>query len=463
VFAPYAHGDLRALHGVTETAPWPGASSWPAPAQAAAALSGQVRPAEADTAEPDTAESDTAESDPVEAIRAVLPAGVTALLDAYTAATRGGRVTTDGMRQNAVDRMWSAYREFENALKAGEDGYQADLTGSAPFIVEVATNEGRKSAGAFARKIAEDVENQGVLLEERERTVLEDSLLTALAQQIHSRVLAAKDLVAAMDADTRSKPMSSGMAIGISWVRSDKRTEQQALVSRMLDRDAASLGPDGLAELRGQLRAMIHDHRAGNPRDTYREVLAAVLDYRSWHAFELQLLSPGSPAQRLTRKKHSEMSGGEKSAAIHMPLFAAANALYLSSKPTCPRMVALDEAFAGIDDKFKPELLGLTVKFDLDLFMTGHDLWVNYPTVPLIAHYDMQHDKAAHALSTLLVLWDGEQLIDADAGYAGNEDLSAELLGFRPTRHVPAEAGGTLVIAAEEDLDADADADADAE
>ena len=440
VFAPYAHGDLRPLLDVTETAPWPAASQWPDAEQAAAAL-----------ADPD-------EADPTDAIRAILPAGVTALLDAYTAVTRGGRAITDGVLKNAVDRMWGAYREFENALKAGEDGYQADLTGNAPFIVEVATSEGRKSAAAFARKIAEDVENQGVLLEERERTVLEDSLLTALAQQIHSRVLAAKDLVAAMDADTRSKPMSSGMAIGISWVRSDKRTEQQAAVSRMLDRDAAGLGPDGLAELRGLLRAMIHDYRASNPRDTYREVLAAVLDYRSWHAFELQLLSPGSPPQRLTRKKHSEMSGGEKSAAIHMPLFAAANALYSSSKPTCPRMVALDEAFAGIDDKFKPELLGLTVKFDLDLFMTGHDLWVNYPTVPLIAHYDIQHDKATHALSTLLVLWDGEQLIDADAGYAGNEDLAAELLGFRPTRHVPAEAGGTLVIAAEEDLDEDTDA-----
>jgi len=448
VFAPYAHGDLRPLLGVTETTPWPGASQWPAPEQAATALADRV----ADEPAP-------VDADPVDAIRAMLPAGVTVLLDAFTAATRGGRAITDGVLKNTVDRMWSAYREFENALKAGEDGYQADLTGSAPFIVDVATNEGRKSAAAFARKIAEDVESQGVLLEERERTVLEDSLLTALAQQIHSRVLAAKDLVAAMDADTRSKPMSSGMAIGISWVRSEKRTEQQAAVSRMLDRDARDLGPDGLADLRALLRAMIHDHRASNPRDTYREVLAAVLDYRSWHAFELQLLSPGSPPQRLTRKKHSEMSGGEKSAAIHMPLFAAANALYSSSKPTCPRMVALDEAFAGIDDKFKPELLGLTVKFDLDLFMTGHDLWVNYPTVPLIAHYDMQHDKASHALSTLLVLWDGEQLVDADAGYAGNEDLAAELLGFRPTRHVPAEAGATLVIAVEEDLDEDADSE----
>ena len=442
VFAPYAHGDLRPLLGVTETAPWPAHGQWPAPEQAVGVLADHAP-----------------EADPVDAIRVILPAGVTALLDAFTVATRGGRAITDGVLKNAVDRMWGAYREFENALKAGEDGYQADLTGSAPFIVEVATSEGRKSAAAFARKIAEDVENQGVLLEERERTVLEDSLLTALAQQIHSRVLAAKDLVAAMDADTRSKPMSSGMAIGISWVRSEKRTEQQAAVSRMLDRDADSLGPDGLADLRALLRTMIHDHRASNPRDTYREVLAAVLDYRSWHAFELQLLSPGSPAQRLTRKKHSEMSGGEKSAAIHMPLFAAANALYSSSKPTCPRMVALDEAFAGIDDMFKPDLLGLTVKFDLDLFMTGHDLLVSYPTVPLIAHYDMQHDKANHAVSALLVLWDGEQLIDADAGYAGNEDLAAELLGFRPTRHVPAEAAGTLGIAVDDDIDDDTDAE----
>ena len=222
---------------------------------------------------------------------------------------RGGRGITDGVLKNAVDRMWSAYREFENALKAGEDGYQPDMTGDAPFTVDVAT-----SAGRFRRGLRpEDLGGSGkpgVLLEDRERTVLEDSLLTALAKQIHSRVISAKDLVAEMDADMRSKPMSSGMTIGIRWVRADNLTEQQAAVSHAGPR-RRGLGPDELAELRGLLRAMIHDHRAKNPRDTYREVLAAVLDYRSWHAFELRMLSPGSPPQRLTRKRHSEMSGGE--------------------------------------------------------------------------------------------------------------------------------------------------------
>ncbi len=446
-FGPYAHGDLRPLLDVPVAAPWPAPAQWPSAQVAAGELADRLGAAGG------------APVEPAAAIRAMLPADAVAILDAFTVATKGGRVLTEGVLKGTVDRMWSAYREFETALKAGEDGYQADLTGDAPFIVEVVTNEGRVPAAAFARKIAEDVEQQGVLLEERERTVLEDSLLTALAQQIHSRVLAAKDLVDEMDADTRSKPMSSGMAIGIRWVRSDKLTDQQSTVSKLLDRDAASLGPDGLAELRGLLRAMIHDHRASNPRDTYREVLGSVLDYRSWHTFELRMISPGGVVERLTRKKHSEMSGGEKSATIHMPLFAAANALYLSAKRTCPRLVALDEAFAGIDDKFKPELLGLTVGFDLDLFMTGHDLWVTFPTVPAIAHYDLEHDKAGHTLSAFLAVWDGAQLIDAGAGYAGNDDLAAALLGFRPRRHVPAEAGNVLSVnvAAEDEDEGDED------
>jgi len=435
-FEPYTHPDLRPLLEVAESATWPSAAQWPDPKGAVGEL---------------VARLDAADREPADwrqAIRDLLPAPAVPILDAFTAVTRGGRVVTDGLLKGTVDRMWTAYREFETSLKAGEDGYQADLGGEAPFVVDVITSDGRSPAASFARKIAEDVENQGVLLEQRERTVLEDSLLTALAQQIHSRVLAAKDLVDQMDADTRSKPMSSGMAVGIRWVRSDKLSDQQARVSRLLDRDAASVGPEGLAELRGLLRAMIHDHRAANRRDTYREVLAAVLDYRSWHVFELRMMQPGSPPERLTRKKHSEMSGGEKSAAIHLPLFAAANALYSSAQPGCPRLIALDEAFAGIDDTFKPELLGLTVKFDLDLFMTGHDLWVRYPTVPAVAHYDMHHDKAAHALSALLVLWDGDQLVDATAGFAGNEELAEALLGFRPSRYVPTDAGDALALTA---------------
>jgi hypothetical protein len=131
-------------------------------------------------------------------------------------------------------------------------------------------------------------------------------------------------------------------------------------------------------------------------------------------------------------------------------------------------MIALDEAFVGIDGRYKPELFGLAVKFDLDLFMTGHDLMVTTATVPLIAHYDMYHDKTTRTVSSILMLWDGQQVIDASAGYADsagsggddppdpprgfadNEALVAQLLGFRPTRHAPVGTAATLYGAPEE-------------
>jgi hypothetical protein len=93
-------------------------------------------------------------------------------------------------------------------------------------------------------------------------------------------------------------------------------------------------------------------------------------------------------------------------------------------------------------------LFGLAVKFDLDLFMTGHDLWVTTATVPMIAHYDMYHDKTTRTVSSLLMLWDGEQLVDASVGYADNDALVAQLLGIRPTRYAPLGAGETLYAAA---------------
>jgi Putative exonuclease SbcCD, C subunit len=441
-FAEFARPDLRPLLSVGAAPGWPDAAAWPdaqrvgedLAARLAGGQSGQSR--DASQADPN------AQPDPAAVVGSALPSAVTQILDAFTAATRGGRQVTEGSLKNTADRMSVALKDFTDALATCEEDYRVDWEPGAVVTVHVIDDEGRKPVARFATRIAERAADQGVLLEDRERKVLEDELLAALAGQIHTRVVAARDLTRNMNEDTRSKPMSSGIAVGIRWAQSDKITDPQRAASRLLDRDLP--GPERLAELRGLLRDMIREYRAGHPRATYREALGSVLDYRSWHAFELLLIQPGEGETRLTRAKHSVMSGGEKSAAIHLPLFAAANALYSSAKEHCPRLIALDEAFVGIDERYKPDLFGLAVKFDLDLFMTGHDLWVTTDTVPMIAHYDLYHDKVTRTTSALLILWDGQQLIDATAGYKDNDALTTEILGFRPTRHTPLGVNATL-------------------
>jgi len=168
-----------------------------------------------------------------------------------------------------------------------------------------------------------------------------------------------------------------------------------------------------------------------------------VLDYRRWRTFAFQLHPAGGGEERLTRARHGQLSGGEQSVSLHLPLFAAAHAMFDSADPACPRLLALDEAFAGVDDTGRTELFGLSAEFDFDLIMTGYDLWATYATVPAAAHYDLSHSAAEHAVSALLMVWDGK---GTDADFDGG---LAAALGSPLTRRRPG--------AVAEPLDGDAD------
>src|SRR5260370_31059445 len=169
--------------------------------------------------------------------------------------------------------MSGALKDLTDALAACDEDYRVGWDPGAVVTVHVIGDEGRKRVAQFAARIAERAFDQGVLLEERERKVLEDELLAALAQQIHGRVIAARDLTKDMNSDTRSKPMSSGIAVGIRWAQSDKITELQRATSRLLELD--SLGPDRLGGLPGLLPHMIRRHPARPPRAPAHEALAA--------------------------------------------------------------------------------------------------------------------------------------------------------------------------------------------
>jgi hypothetical protein len=44
--------------------------------------------------------------------------------------------------------------------------------------------------------------------------------------------------------------------------------------------------------------------------------------------------------------------------------------------------------------------------------MTGYDLWAVDPAVPAVAHYDLLHLADDHAVSSLLIVWDGAELLE---------------------------------------------------
>jgi recombinational DNA repair ATPase RecF len=117
--------------------------------------------------------------------------------------------------------------------------------------------------------------------------------------------------------------------------------------------------------------------------------------------------SPEGEWKRLTRRAHAAGSGGQKAVMLHLPLFAAAAAFYASASPEAPRLVVLDEAFAGIDRPMRAQLMGLLAALDLDFVMTSHDEWGFYEELDGLSTYHLSRQPGLPGVLAEWFLWDG--------------------------------------------------------
>jgi uncharacterized protein (TIGR02680 family) len=360
-----------------------------------------------------------------------LDPAIVALHEAILSAARELTPTETSLKQSAT-RLTSALTDLQAQLPAAGLDHRPEWdSDEGVIVVRVADEQGLTPVAHFAERIAAERRDQEQLLTDAEQRVFEDALLGQLAGQIHRRTIEARDLVDAMDTQMRARRMSSGLTVGVGWRLADDLDPEQREVCKLLERDPARLGPGQLTTLRRHFAARIKQARAQAPEKPYRDLLAEVLDYRQWRVFAFTLHRPGGTAEALTRARHSQLSGGEQSVSLHLPLFAAANALFGSARPDAPRLLGLDEAFAGVDDNGRGELMSLAKQFDLDLFMTGYDLWATHPAVTGAAHYDLSHSTVEHAVSTVLLVWDGAMNV------ADFDGTLARALGSPETRRVP--------------------------
>ncbi|MFF0488241.1 SbcC/MukB-like Walker B domain-containing protein [Nocardia sp. NPDC004068] len=418
--APYARPDLLGLLGAPAHCRWPSSeAAWSTPEQLLYRI----------------------ETGGPEGDSRVLPDEVHELFEGLSAATASVRAG-EAARKSTRSAVTAALQEFDAALAAARQDYRLQWDAADGLtVVQVHDDQGTAALADFADRIARARSDQELLLTDAERRILEDALLTGLAQQIHERTGDARDLITRMGAEMKQRRMSSGNTIGVHWVLADNLSESARAVCKLLDRDASDLTPDDLATIRAHFAAEIRAARAAHPERSYPEILATTLDYRTWRVFSFTLVTADGSEDRLTVARHSALSGGEQSVSLHLPLFAAAHVMLDSADPQAPRLLALDEAFAGVDDNGRSELLGLSVDFDLDLFMTGYDLWITYDHVPACAHYDLAHSAAENTVSATLLVWDATDLLAEH----DNTDLTTSL-GSPNRRRTPHTVEGAIPL-----------------
>ena len=288
---------------------------------------------------------------------------------------------------DATNRMERAHREILlDGLRAGHDPSMPKVDGI--DVVRVGTADGELPIGTLALQLRGEHDRTAQLLSQQEREIFETHLLTRIGESLRALLLEADEFQHRINAEMASAPTESGMVVELKWeIASDEAGLADAV--RALRTAPEMLGPERREGLREFFMQRIADLRVSDPGRSFAETLTTALNYRSWHAFTLFARFSDGTRHKVTRKFYKGLSGGEAASLLHLPLFAAAAAQYSAGAVDGPRLIALDEAFVGIDDQMRARLMGLLTQLDLDVLLTSHEFWGFYDTVPALVLYDL--------------------------------------------------------------------------
>ena len=240
-------------------------------------------------------------------------------------------------------------------MDLGQDLADADLgvyteVHDGVLVVRVTEGPADRTLDEVLRGLKLDLAERERLLTAEERRVFGATLVEELADHLRVRIRGVHDRVARMNAILRRCPTASGKVIQLDW-----RVHEDEGLRPTVDLLRRSIASAGIAERDRLVEFFDNDpsraqRRAGwwwrGRRGDGGHALDSV---RLPRVARLELVQEqGGTRERLTRKRHAVGSGGEQAVLIHLPLFAAAAALY--DDTPAPRMIYLDEALSGIDE-----------------------------------------------------------------------------------------------------------------
>ncbi|MDX8524161.1 TIGR02680 family protein [Mesorhizobium sp. MSK_1335] len=311
--------------------------------------------------------------------------------------------------------------ELQRAL--GALGHQAQADPSDwGFSVNIIYQNRRERPDRLAMRLAEEIGQRSELLTANERAVLENHLQAEIAAEIQRLLQAAERQVDAINKELHKRPTSTGVRYRLVWQPLSE--EEGAPVGldmarkRLLNTSADLWSADDRSVVGAMLQQRISAEReradsigGKDGGGTLLDQLARALDYRHWHRFRVERWQEGH-----WRKLSGPASSGERALGLTIPLFAAVASFYSQgSYALAPRLMLLDEAFAGIDDTARAHCMGLIREFDLDFVITSEREWACYAELPGVAICQLQRREGIDAVFVSRWTWDGrEKTLEAD-------------------------------------------------
>ena len=210
----------------------------------------------------------------------------------------------------------------------------------------------------------------------------------------------------------KNTQIDSNLSFQLEWKNKQAYLEEELdtkEIVRLFQLDAGMLDEKDSDKLITHFRSKIRQelNQSENTHENYSDIIFNVLDYRNWFEFKLYYKRKSGDKKELTNKVFSILSGGERAKSMYVPLFAAVYAKLLSANDKALRIIALDEAFAGVDEKNIRELFDILTQLDLDYILTSQALWGDYDTIKDLSICELIKDEPTATVAVRNYHWNG--------------------------------------------------------
>lgn len=259
------------------------------------------------------------------------------------------------------------------------------------------------------------ISENGSLLDEQDRILFEEILIKSVSRKISSKIYHSEKWVKMIDDLMNQMNTSSGLNFNLRWVTKQAESEDQLSTKELVDilkGEQSLLSKERRDSLIKHFRSKIQEskNRVEDSMDqrSFLSVMKEILDYRKWFEFKLYFTKKGDKKKELTNNAFFTFSGGEKAMAMYVPLFSAVYAKYQGGNKDCPKIISLDEAFAGVDEKNIQDMFKLLVELDLGFIANSQVLFGDYETVPALSIYELVRPENVTYVTLIRYKWNGK-------------------------------------------------------
>lgn len=263
--------------------------------------------------------------------------------------------------------------------------------------------------------IEQEIANNEALLDEADRELFEEIIMQTVGQKIRSKIYRAEEWVRSMNQLMAERDTTSGLTLHLQWKPKPAATEEELGTRELVEilkTDVSILSEKIFNQVTTHFRSQVQRAKARleeqDFRQSFHQTIQSVLDYRKWFEFRLFFQKTGETRKELTNRAFDRLSGGEKAMAMYIPLFSSVYSRYQAARPDSPRLISLDEAFAGVDDSNIRDMFELMEHLGFDYIINSQILWGDYNTVSELAICELVRPKNADYVTVIRYHWDGQ-------------------------------------------------------